>query len=252
MSTDLHNTGPNNPGPANLGTPSAPTGPAVPEPGFEALSLIQQDMQAIEQGRTRTPLLALTTLVIYAAVVSITPQRADLHSLMWQHILICGALGATGILAIVLGMHLSELKARLGLGLLGLTGVGYLAYALFSHDWFLPMPEEGLSLDNEMSCLRSGLLLTLPVLGITAWLLRSARLPTLLSSLLLGLGAGLMAVLVLHTHCPNTTPGHLLLSHGGVILLAMSGAAWYGQRMSRRSFEEVSQQVRQRLNHKTQ
>lgn len=217
------------------------------DPEFDALSLIQEDMRSIDRARHRAPLFALAVLVLYSVAVTLIPQRPELGHWMWQHALTCLALGSTGILAMILGTHLSELRLKVGLAVFSIVGLAFLGYAAFSQNVFEAAPEEGMNGINELICLRSGLILTLPVLGLTAWLLRSARLPTLVSSLMLGLGAGLMAVMVLHTHCPNTTPGHLLFSHGGVILLAMGAAALYGKWVSQRSFNEVASRVRARM-----
>jgi hypothetical protein len=79
-------------------------------------------------------------------------------------------------------------------------------------------------------CTRAGLLMAIPAAAVLTFLAtRGAPLSFGLLGACLGATSGLLALTVLQLHCDNQHAGHLLLWHGGVVLLCTTGGYALGR-----------------------
>lgn len=78
---------------------------------------------------------------------------------------------------------------------------------------------------NQMMCMRNDLLMALPVLVATLWLVfRALPLRAPLAGMVGAVGCGLAADAVNHLRCGMSDPRHVLLWHtGAIVLLAVTG-----------------------------
>ena len=87
-------------------------------------------------------------------------------------------------------------------------------------------PGEGVTFwHRALSCFGYGTLLVLPLCGLL-WALDRDEKPTLSTSVIAGIAAGLSANAALSLHCPQSDAAHLLLGHAAIgALLGLVGAA---------------------------
>jgi hypothetical protein len=121
-----------------------------------------------------------------------------------------------------LGVPRSSAAAILVLAGLLLPVQGWLTHA--------SSPDTGAAppfLAGGVPCLALQLLLGLPALAVTAFsIVQAAPLAASWAGVLAGAGAGLLAEAVYHLHCPATDLPHVLVFHGGaVVVLALLGLA---------------------------
>ena len=102
--------------------------------------------------------------------------------------------------------------------------VGILVLLLLVMAGLFRLHEESEFIPNGLICLKSGLMYSIPG-AFLLWLL--ARRGAILSPKLIGATAGgfagLIGLTVIEVHCPNLNRYHILVWHGGVILLSALG-----------------------------
>jgi len=96
-------------------------------------------------------------------------------------------------------------------------------------------PEPGRGFEEGIGCFRVSAISAVPAL-IAAAFLAARALPTrpALAGALYGLGCGLIADAGLRLFCEYTSPGHVLLGHGGAIMAAMGFGAVVAKIIPRR------------------
>jgi hypothetical protein len=188
----------------------------------ELRETVERDLAALAGRRRRAlSVLALAAALPVAAVAVMGPARAPLA---WGALAAMLA-GGVALLALALGLRLPagrRLRTVVAVALVATPGL--LAP-------FVDATASGAgdaALQRGLGCLGSGALLA-AALALTAALLGRGLLrrhaPT---GLLLGVGAGLVAVVPLQLHCRLAAPGHVLLWHALVPVLAglAAGLAW--------------------------
>jgi hypothetical protein len=150
--------------------------------------------------------MTLPQLLVIAAVLGASAIFLSL-SLSWQ---------------MVPGQH-QRIPAPL---LIGAFGLGFLVVVAAMFPW------ENMAdlFDLGWGCTRAGLLMAIPAAGLLAFMAtRGAPLSFGRLGASLGAASGLLALTVLQLHCGNQHAGHLLLWHGGVVLLCTAGGYVLGR-----------------------
>ncbi len=201
--------------------------------------LVQRDLQPVRPVASpfhRTTLVAAVSLLIMAAIVTTSALRPDLSSLpIWL------GWGSSAV-EIMLGLALVCAAVREGIPAaslpLGLRWVllGAAVLVNFSTAVVTWLHSHGPASSHQAClgyvCLRSELLLGLPALALTLFLVvRAYPLRPSLAGLFGGAGAGLLADGVEHLLCPVSDLTHVLVWHTGAIVLLMlfgwlAGTIW--------------------------
>lgn len=181
----------------------------------------------------RALVLLVWAPVAVAFVLAIAPARPDAAQLGWLlswGVVLAELVAGAGLVSLALGEAVPGRGAGRQAGLIALAG----AVALFVVLAILVRgASAGISVPNPLvthgpACLTLSGLIGLTALAVVAVLIfRSIPLRASFAGLLAGAGTGLMATGVYHLDCPVTHLAHVLVWHGGaIVVMAVLGAGF--------------------------
>jgi len=217
----------------------------MPEPLRRILAEDLAPVRPLAPVWQRTLAAAAVASVLFAGAVSVMTLRPDMPQLpawlSWGCSIVQLLLGI-----LLLGLALREsvpgaavptgaVRLAVGSALLIQIVVGIATWKLGVG----AVPYEAAPVGAQMSCMRDDLLMALPVLVVTLWMVfRALPLRAPVAGLLGGTGAALVADAITHLHCGMSDPRHVLAWHTGGMVAVMAagwvfGAAWQRLRWRR-------------------
>lgn len=202
----------------------------------ELRRLVRDDLHSVRPLTSpvrRALVLLVWAPVVIALVLAIAPARTDAAELGWIFswgVVLAELIAGAGLVTLALGEAVPGRGAGRQAGLIALTGAAALFVALSilvrGASAGIPIPNPLVS--HGPACLALTGLIGLTALAVVAILIRRATpLRASFAGLLAGAGTGLMAAGVYHLDCPVTHLAHVLVWHGGaVVLLALLGTGF--------------------------
>lgn len=185
----------------------------------------------------RAALVMAGTVALFSLGVVVFALRPDLDQLpawlSWGCTLVQLAIG-TSLLLLALREAIPGAAAPLGVVTTTVAAGFALQVALGFATWMVSAgpPFAAVPATKQMLCMRNDVLMALPVLAVTLWLVfRALPLRAPLAGLAGASGAALAADAVNHLRCGLSDPRHVLLWHTGAIVLCAAagwllGAGW--------------------------
>ncbi len=197
-----------------------------PLPETRARRLVLEDLGALADIRRRAVRIvgaALATTALLAPLVLLVHVRPDLGELprafLVTSIVLLVLLGATGLL---LATRVSGLSRGAAAAFVVLAAASFVAFAFAMPSGpssLVPLP--GLdTLRHMVPCFVVASIHAVLPLGLAALLLARARFFPAPAAVTLGVGAGLLGIPVVELFCPISVTSHILVAHGGAVVLA--------------------------------
>jgi hypothetical protein len=205
----------------------------VPPPSAALLAIVQNDGPAQARQPKRQSMIVLALLSAFASTITVVmrmrPDWVELPA-AWQFGMAgLWLAGAAFPLWFLLVPKPGRVTARWRLAML-LGGSAWLGAALLA-GWFHPAGPSSFDFSHRPlsghACAEMGLVLALPPALLMALLLRGVY-PTSSrwAAVAIGVTAGNLSGLLLHFHCRIADPVHLVLFHGGAVVLAATVAGF--------------------------
>jgi len=202
----------------------------------ELRRLVRDDLRPVRplpSPARRALILLVWAPVAVALVLAIAPTRPDAADLGWLFswgVVLAELIAGAGLVTVALGEAVPGRGAGRQVGLSALAGAAslfvLLAVLVRGASAGVPIPNPLVS--HGPACLSLTGLIGLTALAVVAVLIRRATpLRASFAGFLAGAGTGLMAVGVFHLDCPVTHLAHVLVWHGGaIVVLALLGAGF--------------------------
>lgn len=184
-----------------------------------------------------TPVLALRFLAVFAFLIVVFVGTTGMFGVAnmsaGQLLAICLVLGAGALLlALSLSWQMTP-GARQRISTPAVIGIIIAGFAAVVGTLF-PWEDAGAIFGKGWSCTRAGLMMSVPAAALLLWLAtRGAPLRLGMLGASLGATAGLIALTALQLQCHNQHAGHLIVWHGGVVVLCILAGYFLGRLASR-------------------
>lgn len=220
-----------------------PTAAVSPEVQRRIVERAQKSLEPVSQLRSISVLAGqlLIVFVLLAAAASSMMKVAGIEAMNMVQLIGISAILALGVLLLSRSLawqmtpgSMQRIPARTALLILG---AGFLIAIVFLFPWKTPEA----FMTRGLRCLRIGLTLAVPT-AVVFWILvrRGAPLNRTTLGATLGALAGLLSVTVLQFTCNLQDIGHLLVWHGGVLVISTVMGALLGRSIGRFRRDSVS------------